>query len=273
MNARIFVCFALAGGCGTTPPDDPMPATWTSLITKSWTLAPNSEKTGDLQLVDVDQDIYIAGLRPLSPPGTHHTLLARGTDFNSGNFVYASALGTNEIVFPPGVGLHLAAGSLLALQLHIFNSSDTELTGTSGIEYLPLDPSKLVHEADLFLPGPKDFEIAQGRVTASGTCTVTAPQTLFALFPHMHQLGAHLTTTVVQGGVAKTIHDADFDFSAQSLYPLDTIELTPGDTITTECTWVNPTANIVRYGESTTTEMCYSIAFRYPTQPESFCTQ
>jgi len=93
---------------------------------------------------------------------------------------------------------------------------------------------------------------------------VTKPQTLFAVFPHMHQLGTHIKTTVTAGGVAR-------EFDHQAFIPFEPIQIAAGDTITTECTWNNTTAAPVTYGESSTTEMCYSIMYRYPDDDDEFC--
>jgi hypothetical protein len=175
-------------------------------------------------------------------------------------------------MFPAGKGLRLEVGSLVGLQLHIFNTTDATLSGTSGIEILEVNAADVTEEVDLFLPGPHDFMIRPEQMTTSaGTCTVRARQTVFALFPHMHQLGSHLKTTVTQGGVAKVIHDAPYAFDEQAFLAIDPLVLEPGDKIATECTWTNPSKNTVTYGESSTTEMCYSIMFRYPAQQQEFC--
>ena len=51
------------------------------------------------------------------------------------------------------------------------------------------------------------------------------------------------------------------------------ITLNPGDTIDTECTWNNTTPLTIGWGESSTTEMCFSILYRYPAQADQgFCS-
>jgi hypothetical protein len=89
----------------------------------------------------------------------------------------------------------------------------------------------------------------------------------------MHQLGTHLKTTVHTAGADKVIHDGAYNFEHQEVIPIQPITLAVGDTITTECTWNNTTAATVGYGESSTTEMCYSILYRYPRGNDEFCTQ
>lgn len=275
MRQTCLLIPAFVAACGTSEPETTT-QTWSPLITKSWSLAPGGEKTDDLTIISVDRDIYVGGIRPIAPAGTHHTLLSRGESIASPNIIYASGVGTNELLFPEGTGLKLTAGSLLGLQLHVFNTSDSMLSGESGVEILEVDPANVVEEADLILAGPRNLALApNGTTTQSGTCTATARQNVFALFPHMHQLGTHFKTTLTTAGTARVIHDAPYSFDEQAFLRFDPIALEPGDTITSECTWRNTTSQTVTYGESSTTEMCYSIMLRYPsvTSDDAFCDQ
>lgn len=275
MHTSIFAVPVLGvlvvAGCTDAPPAT-IPPSWEPLVTATWSLAPGEERTSQLSLSAVPEDVAITAIRPIAPPGTHHTLLAKGdASLTDGTFIYASGVGTSELAFPPGTAMKLQAGQLLGLQLHIYNNSDMTLTGTSGIEVMTADPATIEHDVDLFLPGPRDLNIAPGVATAQGTCTVTAPQTVFALFPHMHQYGTHLKTTLTVGGVPRVVSDDPYSFEHQKIVSFAPIALAPGDTITTECTWNNTTASPIGYGESSDTEMCYSILFRYPDDGREFC--
>lgn len=96
-------------------------------------------------------------------------------------------------------------------------------------------------------------------------------QSLFAIFPHMHQLGTHFKTTLTVGGAPTVVH-GDYTFNHQAFISFDPVKLSPGDTITTECTWDNSTPQSVGWGESSTSEMCFSILYRYPAvQGKGFC--
>jgi len=265
----ILLCACSGSGDAASP--DAGGGAWQPLIAKSWTLMPGGEKTSDVQIETLDRDLVIGGLRPLSPTGTHHTLLFR--DATGTNMIYASGVGTNELMFPPGKALRIPAGTVLGLQLHIFNQSDAMLSGTSGIEMLEVDPSSVTDEIDMFLPGPRNLTLPPNQpTTISGACTVKAAYSVFALFPHMHQLGTHMKTTLKVGGVDRVINDAPYDFEHQAVLAFEPIQMNPGDTITSECTWMNTTAQPVTYGESSTTEMCYSILYRFPRGTDEFCT-
>jgi hypothetical protein len=274
-KALLLLGLAACGGGGDDAQmqsvDAPMDqlGTWSTLIQKSWTLAPHDENTSEIAIDQADHDVYIGGMRPIAPPGTHHTLLFRGV--SSANIIYASGVGTGEVMFPPGKGMKIPAGTTLGLQLHIYNTGDEELSGTSGIEIYTVDPSTITDEVDLFLPGPKDLDIPQNVSSTTGTCTITAPQNLFAVFPHMHQWGVHLKTVLNISGNDMVLHDDDYQFEHQAVETFEPIAVNPGDTITTTCTWNNTTGANLVYGESSDTEMCYSIMYRYPKQSQEFC--
>lgn len=252
-------------------PDAQPAVTWSTLISKTWTLQPGEEKTSDLTIDNVDHDVYIGGIRPMAPVGTHHTVLFRGV--SGANAIYASGVGTGELMFPPGKGFRLTSGSPLGLQLHIYNRGDEVLTGTSGVEVVEVDPASVTEEVDVFLPGPRDLAIPPGPTSKqAGTCTVTKPYSVFALFPHMHQLGTHMKTVLTVGGTQQTLFDDPYDFEHQAVLSFAPVQLAVGDKIDTECTWNNTTGTTVGYGESSTTEMCYSILYRFPRGDEEFCT-
>jgi hypothetical protein len=266
----VTLVFILGCGGGGSEPSPDAGGGWQPLIAKGWTLAPGGEKTSDIQLETLERDMVIGGIRPLAPIGTHHTLLFRGT--SGTNAIYASGVGTNELMFPPGKALKIPAGTLLGLQLHIYNTTDAMLTGKSGVEILEVDPATVTDEVDMFLPGPQNIALPPNQqTTVRGTCTVKTPYQLFALFPHMHQLGKHLKTTLTIGGVERVINDAPYDFEHQAVVAFEPIQMNAGDQITTECTFMNTTAQTVGYGESSTTEMCYSILYRFPRGTDEFC--
>ena len=242
---------------------------WSELIAKTWTLQPNSENENDIQVLTLDRDIFVGGIRPIDPPGTHHTLLFRG--LTATNAIYASGVGTGELMFPPGKGMKLTQGTTIGVQLHIYNTGDEVLTGLSGIEVLEVDGATIDEEVDVFLPGPENLDIPTGVSTTSGTCTVQGTQHLFALFPHMHQYGVHFKTTLTVGGVDQVLHDEAYTFEHQEVKTFTPITLTTGDKIKTDCTYNNTSGGTVGYGESSDTEMCYSILYRYPRQSQEFC--
>jgi hypothetical protein len=271
-----------APDAGTQPAPDAGPTgpeQWTKLIEESWSLPAGGEEPqhcGDLMLTE---DIFISAIRPIHPLGTHHTTLsvtAAATECTSAallgdGIIYAAGVGSEVLRMPPGVAMKLPAGRVLRLGLHLYNVSQQPLSGVSGVEVIRVAPEDVEQEAELMLSGPVRLMIGPGRQTVSHTCMVPDAQTVFALFPHMHQLGVHLKTTITSAGQDRVIHDGEYAFEEQVQIAIDPLQLRAGDTITTECTFENDTGRTVGFGESSDTEMCFSILFRYPATGASFC--
>ena len=276
----IFAVMPLA--CGGDAKETPAPETWSRLAEGSWALEPGAEDPRWCKKIVLTEDIYVTAIRPLHPPGTHHTTLSLVTDdgketcsgsmFGAG-MIYAAGAGTGDLRMPKGVAMKLSAGQALLLNLHIYNASAAPLSGSSGIDIVRAKPEDVTHEADLLISGPTNFALPPGQQsTLKHTCAVASDQTMFTLFPHMHQFGVHIKTTVNVGGASTVLHDGEYDFEEQYLLPVGPIAFKPGDSITTECTYNNPGPKEIRFGESSDTEMCFSIFFRYPRGKSTFCT-
>lgn len=252
---------------------------WTRIIEGDWTLEAGGEIPQKCVQQVMTEDVYVAAIRPVHPPGTHHTLLALGdgstsctSSLVSNGIIYAAGVGSEGLDLPSGVALKFPKGSVLSMGLHLYNVTDDELTGRSGMEIVRLAPEEVQHEAEAVLAGPFQLAIPPGRHTVSDECAVTTEQTVFALFPHMHQYGVHLKTTLSVAGSPKVVHDGPYDFAEQEQFGIGPVKLMPGDTISTECTYENTTSGTITFGESSDTEMCFSILFRYPAQGNAFCT-
>ncbi|HMI83319.1 MAG TPA: hypothetical protein VK550_04450 [Polyangiaceae bacterium] len=267
---------------GNTSGVNPPAETWSRLAEGSWTLEAGAEDPRWCKKIALTEDIYVSALHPVHPPGTHHTTLSlvaddgkegcSGSMFGAG-LIYAAGAGTKDLHMPKGVAMKLPAGQALILNLHIYNASSAPIQGTSGIDIVRVKPDEVTSEADLLLSGPTNFALApQQKSTLTHTCAVTSDQTMFTLFPHMHQRGIHIKTTVTVGGTPRVLHDGEYNFEEQYLVPVDPIAFHAGDSITTECTYDNLGPSTVKFGESSDTEMCFSILFRYPRGKSTFCT-
>jgi hypothetical protein len=181
--------------------------------------------------------------------------------------------------FPPGIAIFLPKGQQVMLNLHLFNTGSETLNGTSGIEILALDAPDVVHQAQVTLAGKMEgLMVEPGATTQTGVCTVAEPTTLFAVGPHMHQLGSHLKTHVepAAGGSPLVLYDAPYSFDQQKHLILPTpVELAAGDRVVTDCSYENPTSQTVPFGDSSEQEMCFSVLFEYPARDRQtyYCTK
>lgn len=264
-----------AGGTGGSSSPD-----WEILASGDWSLEPGDEGYVCVR-ASAKRDLYVGAIRPVAPPGTHHTVLTledpgAGEDgtfdctagSNGPSMIYGSGVGTEPLELPEGIAIVLTEGQQVMLNLHLFNTGKTTLSGTSAVEIKTLDPEDVVHEAQVTLAGKMaGLTIPPGNTTQTGTCTVAEPTTVFAVGPHMHQLGAHLYTTIdrAAGGDPEVLYDQDYSFDEQKheLLP-SAIDLATGDKVMTECGYSNPGAQTVKFGESSEAEMCFSVLFEYP---------
>lgn len=268
---------ATGGGDGGTG-GDAGGGDWQRLIAADWSLDPPSESNDGegyfCATKTITEDTYIGAIRSLSPPGTHHTTLdveAGGGPDDPGSpcnvefgKLYAAGVGTGALELPEGVGLKVAAGQKVRINLHLFNATDVPISGTSGIEVITIPAEEVVHEAEMGLSGPLALNVTEG-VSSTTHADSTPAGTIVALFPHMHQLGTHAKVRHMRGGSeVAVLWDRDYDFEAQSfdLLPAPAV-FEAGDQIETTCTWNNTTGSTVHWGDSSTAEMCFSLIMFY----------
>jgi len=301
-TARVLLLGVLlvsaCGGSGAVADDDaPIDAAidagvdpdgFISLLEGDWNLGPGQEGYFCVYAT-VPRDIYLKALRPISPLGTHHTVLTRyastspadgvvpcNVGTNGQNMIFGSGVGAPDFAFPAGVGLHLAKGQRLLLNLHLFNASDQPLAGRSGTKFLETTAADVPNLAEMVLAGPTiTLNIPNGTSTQSGTCQLnnitSTPIQTFALSQHMHKLGTNMKSVVTRGGTQIVLQDIPYDFEQQSFHLTPSlVELRPGDVLTTNCSYNNTTGHTVTFGESSNDEMCFTDLFYYPAQQANF---
>jgi hypothetical protein len=274
------------GGGGV---DAPIPDGYTRLIGREWSVPPGGGSQGDVYKcarVTLTADTYITNIQSLAPIGSHHAVLSiadsrvAGPDGNYDCSVstlgrvmlYASGVGTSPLDFPTDVGIHLAAGTQIHLNLHLYNASDSQLNGDSAILVKQqATPPPILAEmvfAGKFLftiPGTPQGQTPQPYST-SGGCNANRAFTLFAVWPHQHKIGSHHKFEIIRGGGNPSVlHDRAYSFEEQNYY-LQTpeVQVAQGDQIRVTCTWINPGTGSVGFGDSSDTEMCFSGMYRYP---------
>lgn len=249
---------------------------WLTLIEGDWSLPPGSEGYVCV-IATMKEDVWVSAFRPITPDGTHHTVLTKGAigddgvfacDFslNGQNMIYGSGVGTNEMRMPEGVAMKLSTGDKLLLNLHLYNVNGTDLTGVSGTQIQVADPDDIEYEAQGTLAGT--FNIAlepQSQGSATGSCTMPAATNIFAVGPHMHQLGTHMVVTAQPQGGPVVIHDAPYTFEDQLGFPVaPVVALQAGDSVRVDCSYDNATNRFVTFGDSSDQEMCFASLWVYP---------
>ena len=96
---------------------------------------------------------------------------------------------------------------------------------------------------------------------------VPFPVTIWGVQPHMHTKGTNISVSMTDAAGNNTclIDIPQWAFQWQQMYfYTGPINVPAGTNIKLQCTWTNPTAQSVTFGETTADEMC--LAFFYATQ-------
>lgn len=258
--------------CGGAP--DPAEDEWSELIAASFNV-PEGNEMFVCALATLAADTNISAFKTVAPPGTHHSLLTVtdpvapdgafecDPDTLSDAMVFASGIAGNDLVFPDGVAVRIPAGKQVLLNLHLMNTTGATLQGRSAVLVRAAAADAI--EAEMVFAGTVDIEIAPGAEHhASGGCAFDEDATVFDLWPHMHQLGTHMSIVHHSSAGATTLHDAPYDFHEQRSYPISKLAVRRGDTIEVNCSWKNDGPTTVHYGNGSADEMCFAGLYRYP---------
>ena len=294
MSLRISLmalCLAAVVGCGadgntaaadatTSGADaatvDAGNAAWTTLVEGGWTL-PSGTEGYTCVYKTLTETLYASAFEPISPLGTHHTVVSIGSPTRADGvypcqaqttyttFIGGSGVGTAAYILPEGVALKLPAGQQILLNLHLFNTSESELSGTSGMKIKTIPQAQVVHEAESIVAGPLNFVLPTGPSDVTAQCTMAADVTLISVFPHMHMLGTHMRIEANRAvGGTLLLHDQAYNFDNQINYDVGLVELSQGDTVNVTCSYNNTTGQPVSFGDSSLQEMCFVGLLRYP---------
>jgi mono/diheme cytochrome c family protein len=283
------------------------PAAIPDLTNKTTSLTPSSYTTSGMTdqficfILDpqTTQDSWITGwqVRPGAPTVVHHAVLSTltadllaaarrngqvGTSFSC-NGTGALPGSTMIGAWAPGgqpydsgdVGMKLAAGEGIILQIHYHpagqtatdaTSIDLRLTGQQPAHEYAIKGFGNAHGAPILQPGPYDpatgpkFEIPPNVSDGMETMKFTVPQTLptmsvMTAFPHMHFVGTKLSLWVhraaPQAGEPAdecliNVNQWNFDWQRQYAVdaPVDALpQVRPGDQVEIRCKYDNTLAN------------------------------
>lgn len=257
------------------------------LIAASYTLQPGQEAYECARLT-ATQDYLIHTVLPVNGQATHDEVVGidpkkampdtnpsdpsppscSGLEVMSWNLIFADGVGSPSLTMPDGVVMKVSAGDQIVLQLHLLNASPNPVSSMAAVDVQTLAPSLVKNEAEMILAGPVQVQVPAGdNQMVSGKCTMNGAANFYAVFPHMHQLGKHITVKAVVGGTAQTVYDGAWDFNNQLFQSFTPIALAKGDSISVDCVYDNTTGGPVGFGTSTTEEMCFAISYRYPKLP------
>lgn len=250
-----------------------------TLAETTWELAKGSEVYYCIRKT-IDEDMYIGSFQALAPPGTHHTVVTVGPadgpdgvrtcgsyDHHFQQFLFESSTGQDRFELPAGLAARIRAGEQVNINIHILNTTDHTISGTSGAQIKRREPNEIEELATSVYMGKLTLDIPPGEYTEMGDCLMSSDVTIFGVLPHMHSFGKHMTVLAkssIMGDVM--VHDEDFDFDRTKMeHPIEPVPMKKGDLVQVWCTYLNPTGEMLHWGQdSYSAEMCFAALYLYP---------
>lgn len=275
-----------------TPPDAGLP--WVDLtLVPDQAYAPNSSLSDDYHCFLLDphltSDQWLVGVdvEPGQRPLVHHVLLfattlldalgadasdpgpgwtcfgGPGTSGSTPRLLGGWVPGTQAQRFPEGTGIQMKAGEVVVMQVHYNLAAGPSAPDSTRVQ-MQLARAPVARPAAL-LPFPNlSFSIPAGAsgYTSAAQAASPAAGVIWGVLPHMHTKGRRVT---VKAGNTCLVDIPAWDFHWQQAYFFSTPQpLAVGTQLSLSCTWDNPTATVVTWGEKTTDEMCLN--YFYATQ-------
>jgi len=253
----------------TPTPPDAMPI---RIIETNVSIAAGTERYV-CQWTTVPQDIYIVKIVAVSPTVVHHSVLSIETNVHpdgsgpcdsfssSWQTIFASGVNSPELDLPNNVAFKISAGQQIVLDLHLLNATQAPIDDVVAVDVLAASDTSQLQLANATWAGNVMFTIPSS-MQVDGTCTLAQDASLFAIYPHMHATGAHMTVSLA-GSVNKIVWDQDFDPNEQEFGSWAPIPLKQGDQLKVTCGY-SPAGIGKSFGNTSTEEMCFAVSYFTP---------
>jgi len=173
---------------------------------------------------------------------------------------------------PPNVALHIPAGTVLILDLHVLNASMTALSPIAVINLDTIPKSQVTQEAGSYLFfDPYIVLPPNAPAKAHMSCPVTSNITLTTLQTHMHKqgLGGVVNLKDSTGAQVQQLYMSSVWTDPPVTQWASGMALTAGQQIDYECNYMNSgTTTIIAGGSALTNEMCVLFGAYYPRDPK-----
>jgi hypothetical protein len=262
----------------------------------AYAVAPNQEIFPNF-CVTVPDDIQVGGFQSwMSEGSSHHFILYKGgtapsdgsCTLGANTWIYASSTPGQVITenMPPNVGLQIASGTQLILNMHFINPGTTtlypkikvNLLFAKNVEYQAGTMVSFNAQIDV----PAATAAGPGTQTVNGTCTAPTGAKFFTMSTHTHKHATAAWVDYVHNGVSQEIVHTGTD----STYPADQevgsgldwehpgvglwvtpnfLTVSSGDSFTYHCSYSNTGSTAVTVGETAASnEMCMAVGYYFP---------
>jgi hypothetical protein len=225
------------------------------------------------QWTTVPQDIYIVRIVAVSPTVVHHAVLSIENNVHpdgpgpcdsfssSWQTFFASGVNSPELDLPNNVAFKISAGQQIVLDLHVLNATQAPVEDIAAVDVIAASDTSQLRLANATWAGNAMFTIPSS-MQVDGTCTLTQDASLFAIYPHMHETGTHMTVSLA-GSVNQVVWDQDFDPNDQKFGSWALIPLKQGDQLKVTCGY-SPAGIGRTFGNTSNQEMCFAISYFTP---------
>jgi hypothetical protein len=174
---------------------------------------------------------------------------------------------------PPSVALHIAAGSVLMMDLHVLNASPTAMNPNVYINLNTIPKSQVTQEAGIyFFYNPFILVLPNASAHARMSCPATSNVTLTTGQTHMHKWGLGGTASLEDssGNVVQKLYTSTvWEDPPVTLWPAGTLTLQAGQRIDYSCNYENTgTTDVIQGPSAAVNEMCVFAGAYYPRDPK-----
>ncbi len=218
-----------------------------------------------------NQDLHISRIESRVGEGTTHLLLAvdpSGTvsDGCTGpqgdwQLLFVGGGADTDVEMPEDVALHVPAGSMLVLSVHVNNPTNDALTNSTAVDVYGGRAAE-AEAAEALIAGKAFLLVPEGVSTQQGVCTQTAATNVFAVFPLMRELAA--TSQELRRGSDLIYQVSDYSIWTQQTIQLSPLALAAGDELNVFCSYDNTTGGPLMASWQQRGQLCYAIVYRYP---------
>jgi hypothetical protein len=212
-------------------------------------------------------------LFPKQPDGT-----LQPCQFGGGTWMYATSTAGEviEMKMPDNVGLPLAAGTQVMLNMHFINPSPTPSYPKIKMNFLYA--RNVTYKAAAMVSFNRSINVppatsgGPGEQTVSGTCTAPVGSHFFAMTTHTHSRGVNTNVNyVTPSGTTNLVHTTDWEHPDVALWSAPNfLTVGQGDSFTYSCGYENHTSMTITVGDTAASnEMCMAIGYYFPASSAS----
>jgi hypothetical protein len=221
-------------------------------------------------------------------PGSHHLILyATSTQwmpdgtmekdcsgFSGGAdipaWTYASQNEDTSFTMPTGVGMTIAAGQHVFVQMHYLNTTDAPIVAHVTINGSTFPDGMQYTKAAAFVTYDSQISIpAMSTGSAERVCNVPAGAKFFLMSTHAHK---HSTHTEVRDGSSMVFQSNDWEHPGAQQWTTDPFFSFASGKLTIHCDYQNDTGSTIVAGPSAqTNEMCMASGYFFPATGPKFC--